>query len=84
MEADIDSDVDAGTIISIPADYVFDKSGGKSGEIPLDTTSHIGFNTAANKSRFKYDPENPPVLLTGEESKLNELEITPAIRRIQK
>ena len=76
--------VDAGTIISIPADYVFDKSGGKSGEIPLDTTSHIGFNTAANKSRFKYDPENPPVLLTGEESKLNELEITPAIRRIQK
>ena len=84
INAVLGPDVDAGTIISIPADYVFDKSGGKSGEIPLDTTSHIGFNTAANKSRFKYDPENPPVLLTGEESKLNELEITPAIRRIQK
>ena len=83
INAVLGPDVDAGTIISIPADYVFDKSGGKSGEIPLDTTSHIGFNTAANKSRFKYDPENPPVLLTGEESKLNELEITPAIRRIQ-
>ena len=84
INAVLGPDVDAGTIISIPADYVFDKSGGKSGEIPLDTTSHIGFNTATNKSRFKYDPENPPVLLTGEESKLNELEITPAIRRIQK
>ena len=84
INAVLGPDVDAGTIISIPADYVFDKSGGKSGEIPLDTTSHIGFNTAPNKSRFKYDPENPPVLLTGEESKLNELEITPAIRRIQK
>lgn len=84
INAVLGPNVDAGTIISIPADYVFDKSGGKSGEIPLDTTSHIGFNTAANKSRFKYDPENPPVLLTGEESKLNELEITPAIRRIQK
>ena len=84
INAVLGPDVDAGTIISIPADYVFDKSGGKSGEIPLDTTSHIGFKTAANKSRFKYDPENPPVLLTGEESKLNELEITPAIRRIQK
>ena len=84
INAVLGPDVDAGTIISIPADYVFDKSGGKSGEIPLDTTSHIGFNTAANKSRFKYDPENPPALLTGEESKLNELEITPAIRRIQK
>ena len=84
INAVLGPDVDAGTIISIPADYVFDKSGGKSGEIPLDTTSHIGFNTAANKSRFKYDPENPPVLLTGEESKLNELEITPANRRIQK
>ena len=84
INAVLGPDVDAGTIISIPADYVFDESGGKSGEIPLDTTSHIGFNTAANKSRFKYDPENPPVLLTGEESKLNELEITPAIRRIQK
>ena len=84
INAVLGPDVDAGTIISIPADYVFDKSGGKSGEIPLDTTSHIGFNTAANRSRFKYDPENPPVLLTGEESKLNELEITPAIRRIQK
>ena len=83
INAVLGPDVDAGTIISIPADYVFDKSGGQSGEIPLDTTSHIGFNTAANKSRFKYDPENPPVLLTGEESKLNELEITPAIRRIQ-
>ena len=83
INAVLGPDVDAGTIISIPADYVFDKSGGKSGEIPLDTTSHIGFNTAANKSRFKYDPENPPVLLTGEESKLNELEITPATRRIQ-
>ena len=59
INAVLGPDVDAGTIISIPADYVFDKSGGKSGEIPLDTTSHIGFNTAANKSRFKYDPENP-------------------------
>lgn len=84
INAVLGPDVDAGTIIPIPSDYVFDKSGGKSGEIPLDTTSHIGFNTAANKSRFKYDPENPPVLLTEEESKLNELEITPAIRRIQK
>ena len=84
INAVLGPDVDAGTIIPIPSDYEFDKSGGKTGEIPLDTTSHIGFNTAANKSRFKYDPENPPVLLTGDDSKLNELEITPAIRRIQK
>lgn len=84
INAVLGPDVDAGTIIPITSDYVFDKSGGKSIEIPLDTTSHIGFNTAANKSRFKYDPENPPVLLTTEESKLGELELTPAIRRIQK
>ena len=84
INAVLGPDVDAGTIIPITSDYVFDKSGGKSIEIPLDTTSHIGFNTAANKSRFKYDPENPPVLLTTEDSKLGELELTPAIRRIQK
>ena len=84
INAVLGPDVDAGTIIPITSDYVFDKSGGKSIEIPLDTTSHIGFNTAANKSRFKYDPENPPVLLTAEDSKLGELELTPAIRRIQK
>ena len=84
INAVLGPDVDAGTIIPITSDYVFDKSGGKSIEIPLDTTSHIGFNTAANKSRFKYNPENPPVLLTTEDSKLGELELTPAIRRIQK
>ena len=84
INAVLGPDVDAGTIIPITSDYVFDKSGGKSIEIPLDTTSHIGFNTAENKSRFKYDPENPPVLLTTEDSKLGELELTPAIRRIQK
>ena len=84
INAVLGPDVDAGTIIPITSDYVFDKSGGKSIEIPLDTTSHIGFNTAANKSRFKYDPENPPVLITTEDSKLGELELTPAIRRIQK
>ncbi len=77
-------DVDAGTIISISSDYVFEKASLQGREISLDTTSHIGFNTAANKSRFKYDPENPPVLLTTEDSKLGELELTPAIRRIQK
>ena len=77
-------DVDAGTIISISSDYVFEKASLQGREISLDTTSHIGFNTATNKSRFKFDSANPPVLLTDEESKLNELELAPAIRRIQK
>ena len=77
-------DVDAGTIISISSDYVFEKASIQGREISLDTTSHIGFNTAANKSRFKFDSANPPVLLTDEEDRLNELELTPAIRRIQK
>ena len=84
INAVLGPDVDAGTIIPITSDYVFDKASERNREIPLDTTSHIGFNTAANKSRFKYDSENPPVLLTDEEIKLNELELTPAIRRIQK
>ena len=77
-------DVDAGTIISISSDYVFEKASLQGREISLDTTSHIGFNTAANKSRFKFDSDNPPLLLTDEEDRLNELELTPAIRRIQK
>ncbi len=54
-----------------------------------DTTTsfgsgHIGFNTTENKSKIKYDPENKPRMLSGDEDALKDLETTPAIRRSQK
>lgn len=77
--------VDMGSLICIDSDYVYDNSAAAAGEgIQLDTTSHIGFNTAANKSRFNYDPEKTPALLSLEDARIADLETTPAIRRIQK
>jgi len=46
--------------------------------------THIAFNTTENKSKIKFNPDQKPAMLSGQESELRELETIPAIRRIQK
>lgn len=82
-------DVDLGSIISIPRDFVYDRKSAKASEgISLGgsfgVSTHIGFSTGDGKSHFSYDPENPPVLVDTDPARINELKMTPAIRRIQK
>ena len=74
-------------LIIVDYNYEYHPEGG---EVQFkDTTDtfgsgHIGFNTTENKSKIKYDPENKPRMLSGDEEALKDLETTPAIRRSQK
>ena len=72
---------DADNYIPITRDYVYDKGELAQGEgisLQTDNSSHIGYNNKIGERIFRYDPDQPPVLLAMEKSTL---ENEPAIRR---
>ena len=75
---------DADNYITIPKTYVYDKEELSKGDgivLPDDISSHIGYVTKDNERAFRYDLDNPPVLVTKEGQEISSLENEPAIRR---
>ena len=75
---------DADNYITIPKTYVYDKEELAKGDgisLPDDSSSHIGYVKTVNERAFRYDLDNPPVLVTKEGQEISSLENEPAIRR---
>ncbi|MBP5567106.1 MAG: cell division protein FtsZ [Bacteroidales bacterium] len=75
---------DADNYITIPKTYVYDKEELATGDgiiLPGDTSSHIGYVNKENERAFRYDLDNPPVLVTKEGQDISTLLNEPAIRR---
>lgn len=82
-------EVDKENIIQIDTDFTFSEEDAvkAAAAIPAGRelgAGHIGFNTAENKSRIEYDPQNPPLLLSEDPDTIDKAKDTTAIRRIQK
>ena len=78
---------DADNYITIPKTYVYDKEELAKGEgivLPDDSSSHIGYVKKENERAFRYDLDNPPVLVVKEGQDIGQLENEPAIRRTPK
>ena len=74
---------DADNYITIPKTYVYDKEDLATGDgivLPDDSSSHIGYVKDTGRA-FRYDLDNPPVLVTKEGQEISSLENEPAIRR---
>ena len=70
-----------GDYIMSTRDFVYDREGASRTEgvsVASGATAYKGFSSKDNVRKFRYDPDCPPVLLTGSQS---ELESEPAIRR---
>jgi cell division protein FtsZ len=75
---------DADNYIPISKNYIYDKGEVASTEgisLPADSSSHIGYTSKDNERLFRYDLDNPPVLLVKEGQDISQLEDEPAIRR---
>ena len=75
---------DADNYITIPKTYIYDKEELAKGDgivLPDDSSSHIGYVKKDNERAFRYDLDNPPVLVTKEGQEISSLENEPAIRR---
>ena len=78
---------DADNYITIPKTYVYDKEELAKGEgivLPDDSSSHIEYVKKENERAFRYDLDNPPVLVVKEGQDIGQLENEPAIRRTPK
>ena len=79
---------DMGNYIMINKDFKYDKTEIAQTEgisLMADSCSQqIGFNTKSNVRKFKFEPDQNPVLILDKGDNISELENIPAIRRIQK
>ncbi|HCZ22714.1 MAG TPA: cell division protein FtsZ [Rikenellaceae bacterium] len=79
---------DMGNYIMINKDFKYDKTEIAQTEgisLMADSCSQqIGFNTKSNVRKFKFEPDQKPILILDKGDNISELENIPAIRRIQK